>query len=78
MNDLPDRFDRIARRSGGPAPRPEAPDARPVASGGLRVLIVDDEAPARRKLRRLLDAFGEDYRDYAERTPLLLFGRGIR
>lgn len=27
---------------------------------------------------RLLDAFGDAYRDYAERTPLLLFARGIR
>jgi protein-S-isoprenylcysteine O-methyltransferase Ste14 len=27
---------------------------------------------------RLLDAFGDEYRDYAERTPLLLFARGIR
>ena len=27
---------------------------------------------------RLLDAFGDDYRAYAERTPLLLFARGIR
>jgi len=28
--------------------------------------------------RRLIDAFGEEYRDYADRTPLLLFARGIR
>jgi protein-S-isoprenylcysteine O-methyltransferase Ste14 len=28
--------------------------------------------------RRLIDAFGDEYRDYAGRTPLLLFGRGIR
>ena len=27
---------------------------------------------------RLLDAFGDEYREYAERTPLMLFGRGIR
>ncbi len=27
---------------------------------------------------RLVDAFGEAYREYATRTPLLLFGRGIR
>jgi protein-S-isoprenylcysteine O-methyltransferase Ste14 len=27
---------------------------------------------------RLIDAFGEVYREYARRTPLLLFGRGIR
>jgi protein-S-isoprenylcysteine O-methyltransferase Ste14 len=28
--------------------------------------------------RRLIDAFGDEYRDYADRTPLLLFARGIR
>ena len=28
--------------------------------------------------RRLIAAFGDAYRDYAERTPLLLFARGIR
>jgi protein-S-isoprenylcysteine O-methyltransferase Ste14 len=27
---------------------------------------------------RLIDAFGDAYRDYARRTPLLLFARGIR
>ena len=27
---------------------------------------------------RLIDAYGEAYREYAERTPLLLFARGIR
>ncbi len=27
---------------------------------------------------RLIDAFGNEYREYAARTPLLLFGRGIR
>ena len=27
---------------------------------------------------RLLEVFGDAYRDYAEETPLLLFGRGIR
>ncbi|MFD4421435.1 methyltransferase family protein [Agromyces sp. NPDC058484] len=27
---------------------------------------------------RLIDAFGDEYRDYARRTPLLLFARGIR
>lgn len=27
---------------------------------------------------RLIDAFGDEYRAYARRTPLLLFGRGIR
>lgn len=28
--------------------------------------------------RRLIDAFGDEYRAYADRTPLLLFARGIR
>ncbi|WP_448811161.1 methyltransferase family protein [Agromyces bauzanensis] len=28
--------------------------------------------------RRLIDAYGDEYRDYAARTPLLLFARGIR
>jgi len=27
---------------------------------------------------RLLHAFGDDYRAYADRTPLMLFARGIR
>lgn len=27
---------------------------------------------------RLIDAYGDEYRSYARRTPLLLFGRGIR
>lgn len=35
-------------------------------------------AKAHVEQRRLLDAFGDDYREYAERTPLLLFARGIR
>jgi protein-S-isoprenylcysteine O-methyltransferase Ste14 len=35
-------------------------------------------AKARVEQHRLLDAFGDEYRDYAERTPLLLFARGIR
>lgn len=33
---------------------------------------------ARVEQRFLLDAFGEDYRQYANRTPLILWGRGIR
>lgn len=33
---------------------------------------------ARVEQHRLVDAFGDEYRDYAERTPLLLFARGIR
>ncbi|MBD3752925.1 MAG: hypothetical protein IE935_10975 [Micrococcales bacterium] len=28
--------------------------------------------------RFLLEAFGDDYRKYASRTPLMLWGRGIR
>lgn len=28
--------------------------------------------------RRLIDAYGDEYREYAARTPLLLFARGIR
>lgn len=28
--------------------------------------------------RRLIDAYGDEYRAYAARTPLLLFARGIR
>lgn len=33
---------------------------------------------ARVEQHRLVDAFGDEYRDYAERTPLLMFARGIR
>ena len=33
---------------------------------------------ARVEQHRLVDAFGDEYREYAEQTPLLLFGRGIR
>lgn len=33
---------------------------------------------ARVEQHRLLDAFGDDYRAYADRTPLMLFARGIR
>jgi protein-S-isoprenylcysteine O-methyltransferase Ste14 len=33
---------------------------------------------ARVEQHRLIDAYGEAYREYAERTPLLLFARGIR
>ena len=28
--------------------------------------------------RRLIDAYGDEYREYAARTPLLVFARGIR
>ena len=27
---------------------------------------------------RLVDAFGDEYREYAARTPLIVWGRGIR
>jgi protein-S-isoprenylcysteine O-methyltransferase Ste14 len=33
---------------------------------------------ARVEQHRLLDAFGDEYREYAAQTPLLLFRRGIR
>lgn len=33
---------------------------------------------ARVEQRFLLEAFGDDYRQYASRTPLMLWGRGIR
>lgn len=33
---------------------------------------------ARVEQHRLIDAFGDEYRAYAARTPLVLFGRGIR
>jgi protein-S-isoprenylcysteine O-methyltransferase Ste14 len=33
---------------------------------------------ARVEQHRLVDAFGDEYREYAAQTPLLLFGRGIR
>ncbi|WP_173923374.1 isoprenylcysteine carboxylmethyltransferase family protein [Agromyces sp. Marseille-P2726] len=35
-------------------------------------------AKAHVEQHRLVDAYGDDYRAYAARTPLLLFGRGIR
>lgn len=35
-------------------------------------------AKAHVEQQRLLDAFGDEYREYAENTPLLLFARGIR
>ena len=40
----------------------------------VTVLVVK----ARVEQHRLVDAFGDEYREYAEQTPLLLFGRGIR
>ena len=35
-------------------------------------------AKARVEQRRLIDAYGDEYREYAARTPLILWGRGIR
>jgi protein-S-isoprenylcysteine O-methyltransferase Ste14 len=35
-------------------------------------------AKARVEQRRLIDAYGDGYREYAARTPLILWGRGIR
>jgi protein-S-isoprenylcysteine O-methyltransferase Ste14 len=42
------------------------------------LLVIVLVVKARVEQHRLVDAFGDDYREYAERTPLLLFGRGIR
>ena len=33
---------------------------------------------ARVEQHRLLDAYGDEYREYAARTPLIVWGRGIR
>lgn len=33
---------------------------------------------ARAEQHRLVDAFGDEYREYADRTPLMLWARGIR
>lgn len=41
----------------------------------LAVVLV---TKARVEQRHLLAAFGDDYRAYADRTPLVLWGRGIR
>ena len=41
----------------------------------LSVVLV---VKARVEQHRLVDAYGDEYREYAERTPLLLFARGIR
>ncbi|RNB44570.1 S-isoprenylcysteine methyltransferase [Agromyces tardus] len=38
------------------------------------VLVVKAHA----EQRRLIDAYGDEYREYAARTPLILWGRGIR
>lgn len=35
-------------------------------------------AKAHIEQRRLIDAYGDEYREYAERTPLILWERGIR
>lgn len=52
--------------------------ARPELVAVWVLLVVVHVAKARIEQHRLIDAFGEEYREYAERTPLLLFGRGIR
>ena len=49
------------------ANRPQTPGGRPWLTPPLRVLIVDDEAPARRRLRELLD-------DCAAALPLAVVG----
>jgi cell division transport system permease protein len=40
MNELPDVFDRIARRTGGPAPRPEAPIVPKTSIAGSALIAV--------------------------------------
>ena len=42
------------------------------------LLVIVLVVKAHLEQHRLLDAFGDEYRAYAERTPLLLFARGIR
>jgi protein-S-isoprenylcysteine O-methyltransferase Ste14 len=42
------------------------------------LLVIVLVVKARVEQHRLVDAFGDEYREYAEQTPLLLFGRGIR
>lgn len=42
------------------------------------LLVVVLAVKARVEQHRLIDAFGDEYRDYADRTPLMLWARGIR
>jgi protein-S-isoprenylcysteine O-methyltransferase Ste14 len=42
------------------------------------LLVIVLVVKARVEQHRLVDAFGDEYREYAEQTPLLLFRRGIR
>lgn len=42
------------------------------------LLVVVLAVKARAEQHRLIDAFGDEYREYADRTPLLLWARGIR
>ena len=42
------------------------------------LLVIVLVVKARVEQHRLVDVFGDEYRGYAEQTPLLLFGRGIR
>jgi signal transduction histidine kinase len=62
-----------------PAPRPEAPNAVPFATRGLRVLIVDDEDAVRSTIADLLTAAGHEPREAAsgeDALALLAIGRG--
>ena len=42
------------------------------------LLVIVLVVKARVEQHRLVDAFGDEYREYAAQTPLLLFRRGIR
>lgn len=42
------------------------------------LLVIVLTAKAHVEQRHLLAAYGDDYRAYADRTPLILWGRGIR
>jgi protein-S-isoprenylcysteine O-methyltransferase Ste14 len=42
------------------------------------LLVIVLTVKAHVEQRHLLAAFGDDYRSYAERTPLILWGRGLR
>ena len=52
--------------------------ARPELVVVWALLVVVLVTKAHVEQHRLVDAFGDEYRRYAKRTPLLLFGRGIR
>ena len=42
------------------------------------LLVIVLVVKARVEQHRLVDAFGDEYREYAARTPLIVWGRGIR